>query len=139
MGSESEGRVVGKVDRDMLGVEDENFSKKDDDVLDADSEVSKGTMGWPARRPLLPVAVWAQLKSINLKDAVKCGNINEKFYFDTKEFLILLLTNRTVKIKNRDRSDYHCYVPLENVRSFQVERDLQFERRIEKASDEGGQ
>lgn len=102
---------------------------KDPDLMNPDED---DTERRPGRRPTLPVGVWANLASVKVKDAVRVGSESERIFFPAETYELQLLTNRTIKIKSRAKESNHCYVPLENVGCFQVERDAAFERRFEK-------
>lgn len=83
----------------------------------------------------IPIGVWLLLKSVWVAQAVKVGGDGERVFYGDKDYEILLLTNRTVKIRTRGRkSEAHVYVPLENIRSFEALNDTSAHDRIKAAS-----
>lgn len=92
--------------------------------------------GNESKKPLLPVGVWAKIESLRVNVAVRIGTNSERTFFSSKEFNMLLLTNRTVRIKSRGNTNVvHAYVPLENVCYYSVELDAAFEARFAKDSE----
>lgn len=95
----------------------------------------------PIDRSLSPaaaaVSVWAHLKNLWVMSAVKVGRDGERAFFNDNEYELLLLTNRTVKIRTRGKlQESHIYVPLENVRSYEALGDESVHTRIKAASRE---
>lgn len=105
-------------------------------MLNEDGQEIPPRIDRPSRRPLLPVGVWARLEGVRCKrdGAVKIGNKSEQLWFHTKDYDMLLLTNRTIRVVDR-ATNQHAYVPCENVAYFHVLKDAAFERRFEKTGD----
>lgn len=91
----------------------------------------------PTRRMALPVGVWAKLQQIKLRNPVRVGEEAEKNFFMEKDYDIIILTNRTIRIKLKSPRQGHVYTPLENVIYYQVTKDAAFEKRFQEASDTG--
>lgn len=94
----------------------------------------RGVPGRPMSAPPLPVGVWATLKSLKLVNTARMPNGTEKLWYSAPDYKILLLTNRTVKIRDVARA-VSVYTPLENVVSYEIDGGSAFEDRIQQESD----
>lgn len=88
------------------------------------------------RRMALPVGVWAKLASIKTYSPVRVGEESEKNFFMSRDYDIIILTNRTVRIKQKFPKRGHVYTPLENIVYYQVNADAAFEQRFQESSNE---
>lgn len=115
-------------EKTIAGTKDKAFPEQPI-MLDTEEIPMQQTVG---TRYTLPIGIWAQAQCASVVKAVKCGSENEKNFFSEPNYQILILTNRTVKIRSRNKPENHLYAPFENISSYQLMRDVNFERRLAK-------